>query len=152
MNKAKTFNQHDSSGVNRAGELVSLNPARATETRPQLNSKDPFSSLASRSLSEPAKALKAARDHDDKESLEWLMNHVAKLVIAHAKTENWKIEYTPIVIAHIAVYPYIGKAISDNKAAAMVGRDPKSYKESWYAKIITVEKWVKGWNEECNRN
>ena len=123
--------------------------ARGTETRNHQTSKEPFSSLASRSLSEYAKAILRARN-DDAEALEWLILKIANRIDVLAKSEGWKIKYDPAVIATIALSPYVTAPITKRAAAVMCNVDLKSFRLSWEPKLITVENWIKSYNAEIN--
>lgn len=131
-------------------QIVNNNPARGTENRHHTESKDPHSSLASKSLSTPALMLRRARQ-DDIKAYEWLIDHMTPMILSLSKVQGWKIKTTGKDIARCALAKYI--QIEGDKQinkADICGVKPPAYSECWKPKVNEVEIWVKGWDRELS--
>lgn len=131
-------------------DIINNNPARGVERRTITKSRDPHSSLASRSLSRPARLLLVAKTNA--EAREELIQELVYAVERIAKFEGWKIKLNARAVAEIALDPFINiELLSQAKKAHMCNVKPPSYIECWQPKVDTVQTWIKRWSSELSK-
>lgn len=133
-------------------QIVANNPARGTERRHLTRGREPHSSAASRTVSEPAKLLKKAIK-GDAGALELLESVLGKMILAHANFKDWKIETDGVDLAKIALDDYVSDEVyGTNERAKICGVKPPNYLKSWEAKVYYVQREIiRKWMAELIR-
>lgn len=156
-------------------EIITRNPARATETRQAKGSAPPFSHLANRPLSDQAKALLYARHHVRQGRLdeyEWLVKKVAEAIDSFLETEScygivdreYDIDYKITgkdyaqerrkinvqILAQLALRPWVdvGDTLTQTEAAKLLKMPRQTYQYSVAPRMSALDRLIRGWSEE----
>ncbi|WP_299073465.1 hypothetical protein [uncultured Paraglaciecola sp.] len=140
-------------GIKIVGNMV----ARGTETRNHQTSKEPYSHLETRAMSEEAKLLIAAREGDVDAELR-LIARIVKHVEDKRQVEHWKMgavkqanwSEIKLEIANIVLYYYLhSERLSQAEAARRLNCKQENYKKTWSEKLADIEnRTVKAWSSQ----
>jgi len=134
------FFEHDTYGF-KNNEIEIYHPARGVERRTMTDSKDPYSPLANRSLSQPAKWLREAmRGNESAENA--LKTFLGVQIEGTAKVANWGLKGNIKGLAAIAIHPYIYRCyMTQQDSADKCGISRRTYARSWEKSL--GDKWMK---------
>lgn len=131
-----------------------------TESRRHLiHSREPHTSLASRSLSEPAKLLIRARQGDIDCHVR-LIRHCADIFVNHALKNGWQATRERAEgVCELAAEPFVfgtscdesdedEKALSDAESARRLGISHNVFKNKWKTRVLIARQWVELWYRE----
>ena len=108
-------------------DIINNNPARGTERRTLTAGREPHSSAASQTISEPAKLLRSAI-RGNAEALELLEKILGRMILEHASFKDWKIETDGADLAKIALDDYVSdESYGTNERAKICGVKPPNY-------------------------
>jgi len=133
-------------------QIVANNPARGTERRHLTSGREPHSSSASQTISEPAKLLRSAI-RGDAGALELLEKILGKMILAHANFKDWKIETDGVDLAKVSLDDYVSDNLwGTNARAAICNVKPPNYLKSWEPKVYYVQREIiRKWMSELIR-
>lgn len=120
--------------------------AHGVENRRYKLSRDPHSSLAAMSISEPAKLLRSAVIDQCVDSADSLHNYLSGQVQEYAAAQSWGLKGRHGAVAEILLSPYIhNHLMSERECAKRMCINHSSFRESWRGKIGELDRWVKAW-------
>ena len=124
--------------------------ATGSASRNHKHTRDPHSSLASRSRTPQADALLDALDHDFKAE-QWLLRAMCDHVIRIAKQEHWLINKKRCRgLAEIVLHPYLyGYALSLSAAGSKLGVTKDAYRHKWSKMAKKLDHIPKRWAHEA---
>ena len=133
-------------------QIVANKPARGTERRHLTAGREPHSSAASQTISEPAKLLRSAI-RGDAGALELLEKILGKMILAHASFKDWKIETDGVDLAKVSLDDYVSDNLWGTNARAAICRvKPSNYLKSWEPKVYYVQREIiRKWMSELIR-
>ena len=133
-------------------QIVANKPARGTERRHLTAGREPHSSAASQTISEPAKLLRSAI-RGDAGALELLEKILGKMILAHASFKDWKIETDGVDLAKVSLDDYVSDNLwGTNARAAICNVKPPNYLKSWEPKVYYVQREIiRKWMSELIR-
>ena len=133
-------------------QIVANKPARGTERRHLTAGREPHSSAASQTISEPAKLLRSAI-RGDAGALELLEKILGKMILAHANFKDWKIETDGVDLAKVSLDYYVSDNLwGTNARAAICNVKPPNYLKSWEPKVYYVQREIiRKWMSELIR-
>jgi len=133
-------------------QIVANKPARGTERRHLTAGREPHSSAASQTISEPAKLLRSAI-RGDAGALELLEKILGKMILAHANFKDWKIETDGVDLAKVSLDDYVSDNLwGTNARAAICNVKPPNYLKSWEPKVYYVQREIiRKWMSELIR-
>jgi len=133
-------------------QIVANKPARGTERRHLTAGREPHSSSASQTISEPAKLLRCAI-RGDAGALELLEKILGKMILAHASFKDWKIETDGVDLARVSLDDYVSDNLWGTNARAAICRvKPPNYLKSWEPKVYYVQREIiRKWMSELIR-
>jgi len=133
-------------------QIIANNPARGTERRHLTAGREPHSSSASQTISEPAKLLRSAI-RGDAGALELLEKILGKMILAHANFKDWKIETDGVDLAKVSLDDYVSDNLwGTNARAAICNVKPPNYLKSWEPKVYYVQREIiRKWMSELIR-
>jgi len=133
-------------------QIVANKPARGTERRHLTSGREPHSSSASQTISEPAKLLRSAI-RGDAGALELLEKILGKMILAHANFKDWKIETDGVDLAKVSLDDYVSDNLwGTNARAAICNVKPPNYLKSWEPKVYYVQREIiRKWMSELIR-
>ena len=133
-------------------QIVANNPARGAERRHLTAGREPHSSAASQTISEPAKLLRSAI-RGDAGALELLEKILGKMILAHASFKDWKIETDGVDLAKVSLDDYVSDNLwGTNARAAICNVKPPNYLKSWEPKVYYVQREIiRKWMSELIR-
>lgn len=120
--------------------------AQGTETRPNLKSKEPHTSLASQSKSKQYIDIRAAAKGSEAAHRD-LIVMLALEVERHCTAKNWKIKDKSREMALIALEPYTSEVLLSQQAEAdILGISKSAYRETWITRSDFFKDIVKRWS------
>ena len=133
-------------------QIIANKPARGTERRHLTAGREPHSSAASQTISEPAKLLRSAI-RGDAGALELLEKILGKMILAHASFKDWKIETDGVDLAKVSLDDYVSDNLWGTNARAAICRvKPPNYLKSWEPKVYYVQREIiRKWMSELIR-
>ena len=133
-------------------QIIANKPARGTERRHLTAGREPHSSAASQTISEPAKLLRSAI-RGDAGALELLEKILGKMILAHASFKDWKIETDGVDLAKVSLDDYVSDNLwGTNARAAICNVKPPNYLKSWEPKVYYVQREIiRKWMSELIR-
>lgn len=132
--------------------LQELFPARATETKRQiLTSRDPHTSLAASMATGPAWYYREFIAGSDK-ARERLVEHISQQLVSHAQANRMRLkEGLEMIWADVILKRHIG-AMSDRKAAQMLGiKAVSQYHTQYKPHELGPLLWIKSWADQSRR-